>query len=77
MLARRNVVRWLAKAFEIIPAMQHDFPKPDIQIMQMLQNPIRTFAALGIYVSLADFSDVRLDSFACFISSELGFDRFV
>ena len=35
-------------------AAQHDFPKPDIQIVQLGRNPIRPFAALPFYVSQAD-----------------------
>jgi len=44
---------------DLSAAARHDFPKPDIQVVQMGQNPIRTFAAPGMYVSLADILAIR------------------
>jgi hypothetical protein len=39
---------------ELPAAAQQSFPKPDIQIVQMRRNPIRSFAALPFYVLDAD-----------------------
>ena len=66
MPVQRKSPRLLDRVTDLPAAAQHDFPKPDIQIVQMGQNPIRTFAAPGMYVSHADFLAVR---FNCIISA--------
>lgn len=54
MLAQRRPPLLLDRTTELRAEAQHDFPKPDIQIVQMGRNPIRTFDALPFYVSHAD-----------------------
>ena len=54
MLVQRGLPCLFDRVTELPAAAQHDFPKPDIQIVQMGQNPIRPFAALPFYVSHAD-----------------------
>ena len=54
MRMHRNSTRSLDRITALPAAAQRDFPKPDIQIAQIGQTPIQTFAAPGISVSHAD-----------------------
>lgn len=58
MLVQRKQPWSLNRVTELHAAAQLDLPKPDIQIVQMGQNPIWTFAAPGMYVSHADTLDL-------------------
>ena len=55
MRMQRNSTRSLDRITVLPAEAQRDFPKPDIQIVQIGQTPIRTFAAPGMSVSHADF----------------------
>ena len=54
MRMQRNSTRSLDRITALPAAAQRDFPKPDIQIVQIGQTPIQTFAAPGMSVSHAD-----------------------
>ena len=58
MLMQRHPPCLLDRVTDLTAAAQHDFPKPDFQIVQMSRNPIRAFAALPFYVSHADEADI-------------------
>jgi len=56
MLVQRKLPWSLDRVTQLHAATQLDFPKSDIQIVQMCQKPIRTFSAPEMYVSDAGFS---------------------
>ena len=59
MRMQRNSTRSLDRITVLPAEAQRDFPKPDIQIVQIGQTPIQTFAAPGMSVSHADEAAVR------------------
>jgi hypothetical protein len=54
MSVQRKSPRLLDRVVDLLAAAQHDFPKPDIQVVLMGRNPDQKFAALSFYVSHAD-----------------------
>jgi hypothetical protein len=60
MRMQRKPPRLRDRVTDLPAAAQHDFPKTDIQTVQIGRSLNREFAALSFYISHANKTDIRL-----------------